>query len=340
MAVFFLDETEYNTDAGQYSITLPEAVRDEIRGTSLLIRQFLPDNMSYSLVDLSLVPPGLLSGSMIYTPKGLAGLLKECRFFHPLADVLNEYFLTMPENYELLTAVVFLYLNLTPFPTDMMSRWLTETGIAENIAERIADAVYLCRTEKEEIACLFDKFFNKLKPGVSTNTLYKDRLAQPADISEISGSEESILVYDLLTFHRIADNHKRNKYLLLDQLPATGFIVQDHRHLVLGLGITLLELSGVSESFLPELYNLIRHRTAFWERSLLSLASFIQLTGAEFAESISKSSVAASLVISPGPGQYLSVPYADIAPDYILHKPINAGIPVYLIIERQVTLKH
>ena len=333
MAGFFLNETEYNTDSSQLSITVPETIRHEIKGTSLLIRQLLPDNLSYSLVDLSLVPPGVLSGSMIYTPKGLTGLLKECRFFAPLSGLVNEYSLTKPENHELLAAVVFFFLNLISYPTDLMSLWLAETGVVKDIADRIAEAVFLCRTEKEESACLSDKFFNKVKQGSSTCTLCKNRLTQPADISEISGTEGSTLVYDLLTFYRIAGKHKGGKYLLLEQLPETGFIVQDHHHLVLGLSIMLLELSVISESVLPELFMLIRRKTVFWERSLISLGSFIQLTGAEFAESISKNAVAASLVISHGHGQYLPVPLADTAPDYTLHKPINAGIPVYLIIE-------
>ncbi len=333
MAVFFLDNSEYNIDTGQYSTTLPEAIRDKIKGTSLLIRQLLPDNLSYTLVDLSLVPPGVLSGSMIYTPKGLTGLLKECRFFAPLSGQVTEYSLTKPENHELLTAVVFFYLNLISYPTDLMSLWLAETGVVKDTADRVAEAIFMCRTEKEESACLSDKFFSKVKQGSSTCTLCKNRLIQPADISEISGTEGSTLVYDLLTFHRIADMHKGGKYLLLDRLPETGFIIQDHRHLVLGLSITLLELSGVTESVLPELFNLILRKTVLWERSLLSLGSFIQLTGAEFAESISKNAVAASLVIGHGHGQYLPLPLADTAPDYTLHKPINAGIPVYLILE-------
>ncbi|GAP44580.1 hypothetical protein TBC1_12389 [Lentimicrobium saccharophilum] len=337
MAGFFLNETEYNIDAGHHSITVPEAIRDEIKGTSLLIRQFLPDNLSYSLVDLSSAPAGLLSGSMIYTPKGLVGLLKECSFFVPLSGLVNEYSLTRPENHELLTAVVFFYLNLNPFPTDLMSLWLMETGIAKDTADRISEAVFICRTEKDESTGLSDKFFKKVNPGVSTNSFYNHRLAQPDDIPAFTGAEGLALVYDLFTFHRIADNHKGDRYLLLDQLPETGFIVQDHHHLVLGLSITLLELSVISESVLPELFNLILRKTVLWERSLLSLGSFIQLTGAEFTESISKSAITASLVISHGHGQYLPVPYADIEPDYILHKPINDGIPVYLIIKRQGT---
>lgn len=340
MTGFFLNETEYTIDAGHHSITVPEAIRDGIKGTSLQIRQLLPDILSYSLVDLSSAPAGLLSGSMIYTPKGLAGLLKECRLLGPLSGLVNEYSLTKPKNHELLTKVVFFYLNPNPFPTELMSLWLMETGIAKDTADRISDAVFMCRTEKDESTCLSDKFFQKVNPGVSTNTFYNHRLAQPDDIPAISGAEGSALVYDLLTFHRYADNHKAEKYLLLEQLPETGFIVQDHHHLVLGLSITLLELSVISESVLPELFNLIRRKTVLWERSLLSLGSFIQLTGAEFTESISKSAMAASLVISHGHGQYLPVPFADIAPDYILHKPINDGIPVYLILEFQVTSKY
>lgn len=333
MTFLLFDEKYYELNDLHSSSGL-DPFRASEQGIALRIRKLPAGRLSYTLVDLETAPREMLAGSLLYSPEGVTGLLKEHPYFQPLAGLQEKYSLTKPENRRLLLTMVFLFINPAPFSPELISGWLTEAGYPRANAGQPAMDLFNSRTEKVEDDCPFEQLFNQLPPRQGIDSGSPARLNQLDAFMAGHDFGNYSLVYDEFTFFKSAEKNREKHSLLLDQLSETGFIVMDHNHLVLGLSATLLELSAIAEVTLPETNNLIRRCFTFHERSLFSLGSLIQHAEAEFIKCITYDVSAASIVVYSGKGMFISFPLAEFLQYNNIEKPINSGIPVYLILNR------
>ncbi len=326
MSSLIVDDTPFDFDPYTGMFAGEKPFRPDCRGTSLIIssRELPVTELTFSLADISQLPPAALCGSLVYST---AGLLRKFGGKEPFISLDSEFSLSAPENIKLLPVVFFFYLNTIPFSTDLMSEWLQEEGCKADVAGNLATAIYMARVDyHEEYLIELNDLPSRAHISQSELREETEKLFSRSDFQEIS------YAYDLFTFYKTEPGTKKKDYLLTDYYPESGLLLQDHDHLVLGLGVTLLELTGMAGTMLPELCNYIRNEYFVWERSQLSLGGILQRNGRRIMDEMMKNVRGGAIFFADRHYKYSFRHLSEINPDNILERPFGQSLPIYLIL--------
>lgn len=221
--------------------------------------------------------PGSLINKLIVSPELLENALHNEEAFKPLMLEINKVSISAPNRNEL-TLLGYFYLNPTPTPVSLINRWFTDAGTEPQKASVLAELVYNARTEKGDED---PDFFREIKlhpepepKNINTNfsTHLPENLSEAFEIS--AKYARSILAFDGLSESNPGSKDQASS-ISLDLLPETGFLIEDHALMIVGLSVTITDLVRMTADKWPLFAEKLLEEVPLYLRDFYSLGRLI-----------------------------------------------------------------
>ncbi|MHC1773928.1 MAG: hypothetical protein AB9834_00810 [Lentimicrobium sp.] len=230
-----------------------------------------------SVTNPAKIPPGCLFNKLVVLPELLENALYNDQAFTPLVIEINKLSIPAP-NLNELALLGYFYLNPIPTPVSLIIRWFTDAGTEPQKALVLAEIVYNSRTGKgdedpdffREINTSPDPKTKNSSPEFSTHL--PENLTEAFEISPSSG--KSTLAYDGLG-ERNYNSKNQATFIRLDLLPETGFLIEDHALMIVGLSVTIAELVRMTAFKWPIFAEKVLEEVPLYLRDFYSLGRLI-----------------------------------------------------------------
>ena len=232
---------------------------------------------SYALTYPSILPSNCFNNRLVVLPEFLKHAISDDQIFAPLALGIRQQFVHDPALNES-TLLSYFYLNPVPSSVSLIARWFTDAGAAPERASILAKLVYIARTDKDDQDAGFIQDYEKSTgPGTDSCENGKSILI-PQCMSEafqlLIASDDSILTYDCLSQRHLI-NRGLATIIGLDCLSETGFLIEDHSLLIVGLAVAITELARLTEHRWPLFYEELLAGIPLYLRDFYSLGRLI-----------------------------------------------------------------
>ncbi|MBK6964510.1 MAG: hypothetical protein IPH20_11400 [Bacteroidales bacterium] len=223
------------------------------------------------------IAPGSLINKLIVSPELMENALHNDEAFKPLMLEISKVSISAPNRNEL-ALLGYFYLNPTPSPISLINRWFTDAGTDPQKASILAGIVYYARTEKGDEE---PDFFREIKmyPAQkieNSNPELKNYLPENlTEAFEISArNSKTILAYDGLSESNPGSKDQAS-FIRLDLLPETGFLIEDHAMMIVGLSVTIAELVRMTAVKWPLFAEKLLEEVPLYLRDFYSLGRLI-----------------------------------------------------------------
>lgn len=235
------------------------------------------DYHSYALTFTSLLPSNCLNNRLVVLPEVLKHALTEDQTFAPLALSFRQHFMNDPEPNEI-TLLSYFYLNPVPSSVSLITRWFIDSGTAPERASVLAKLVFIARTDKDDQDAGFIQDYEIRHNYESEICENEKSILLPLCMSEafnlLMASDDSFLTYDCLSQKHLNIRESATT-LRLDRLSETGFLIEDHSLLIVGLAVCITELERLSEHKWPLFYEGLLAEIPLYLRDFYSLGRLI-----------------------------------------------------------------
>lgn len=232
---------------------------------------------SFAITCPSLLPSNCLNNKLVVLPDVLISAFTDDQTFAPLVLSFRQHFMNKPEPDEL-TLLCYFYLNPVPSSVSFITRWFTDAGTAPERASVLAKLVYIARTDKDDKEVGFIEDYKRTHNHESVTSENGKSILFPQSLSE---AFNPLLVSDgsLLTYDCLSQNHPGNgesaTIIRLDRLSETGFLIEDHALLIVGLSVSITELARLTEHRWPLFYKGLLTEIPLYLRDFYSLGRMI-----------------------------------------------------------------
>jgi hypothetical protein len=232
---------------------------------------------SFALTSPQILPSGCFDNKLVVLPEVLKHAISEDQTFAPLSLALSQQMVTdlKPNEFNLLC---YFYLNPPASAVSMITRWFIDSGTEPGRALVLAQLVYIARTDNEGEEAGFIKDFGlsipkgRNTPQNGNPQLSSDNLTDVFKI--IMQSERPILAYDCLSLTE-ENAQESTTIITLNKLTETGFLIEDHALLIVGLSVSITELARLTEHRWPLFYEGLIAEIPLYLRDFYSLGRLI-----------------------------------------------------------------
>jgi hypothetical protein len=255
------------------------------------LSQFTSNNRLALLITF---PPGayfiavtspLLIGSAYLNNKILitAGVLRDSVLndgsFGPLISEVKDMPVSHLSSEEIILLCYF-YLNTMPFSISIISNYFSEVGTNPDKALLLAEAVYIARTNRDETEPWFmsqsDCINSQMSYHFIDNQLYYIPVTLDKAFTLQSEKEELQFVFDSLPVDSPA-NSKITPIVNLERINESGFLIEDHAIIIIGLSLSITELVKISEDKWPMFNMKLLSTIPLYFRDFYSLGKLINV---------------------------------------------------------------
>lgn len=231
-----------------------------------------------------------------------------------------------------LCLICYFYLNLSPFPADLMKLWLIESGTESGRATRLSDCIYLSRTEKGDTEPVF---LERQMVTINESDDPENRhtsIVYAANFSEaftfIEKNPKTPVIYTCFEadFGRTSESLS---FLSLERINDTGFLVEDHAILIIGLSVTTTEILRITAGKWPVFTGKLLYEVPPGLRDLIPLNALLKYLPNLFERLQQEAFCSLSITGIQQDGKYHTFPYESGR----IHELLTPGrelLPVYL----------
>ncbi len=223
------------------------------------------------------IPPGCLINKLVVLPELLENALFNDQAFASLALEINKLSIQFLNRNEL-ALLGYFFLNPTPTPVSLISRWFKDAGTEPKKASQLAEIVYTARTEKGNEDPVFFKEINHESSPEIENSNPEFSMYLPDNLNEafriMERIKESDLAFDGLGYSKSGSQDHR-PFIRLDLLPETGFLIEDHALMMVGLSVTITELVRMTELKWPVFAEKLLEEVPLYLRDFYSVGRLI-----------------------------------------------------------------
>lgn len=232
---------------------------------------------SLALTCPSLLPSNCLNNKLVVLPDVLISAFTDDQTFAPLALSFRQHFKNDPEPDEI-ALLSYFYLNPVPSSVSFISRWITDAGTTPERASVLARLVYIARTDKDDQDVGFIEDYKRTHNLESETCENGKSILFPLSLSEafnlLLASDHSFLTYDCLSQKHLS-NGEFAPIIGLDRLSETGFLIEDHALLIVGLAVGITELARLTENRWPLFYEGLLEEIPLYLRDFYSLGRLL-----------------------------------------------------------------
>lgn len=237
------------------------------------------DQVSYSLALTTprLLPYRCFDNRLIVLPEKLKCALTDDQAFAPLYREIRRHSISISEPDEL-SLLCYFYLNLVPSSITLINKWFINAGTQPQRASELATLVYSARTERDDKTPDFitESATTLIKENNTPEIRSLKRI--PRNLTEafnlLRESDNSILTYDSLGSEPKPDKESTT-LIELNQLAETGFLIEDHSLLILGLSVSITELARLTEHKWPLFLQVVLNEIPLYQRDFYSLGRLL-----------------------------------------------------------------
>lgn len=233
---------------------------------------------SFALTSPQLLPSSCFDNRLVVLPEVLKHAISEDQTFAPLSLALSQQMVTDLKSNEF-TLLCYFYLNPLPSSVSIITRWFIDSGTEPGRALVLAQLVYIARTDNEGEEAGFIKDFGlSIQKGRNTSQNGNPQLS-PDNLKDvfkiITQSERPLLAYDCLGLME-ENTQEPETIIAMNQLAETGFLIEDHALLIVGLSVSITELARLTEHKWPVFYERMLAEIPLYLRDFYSMARLIK----------------------------------------------------------------
>lgn len=213
-----------------------------------LIVDFSPETCQLYLANPQLINYDCLSNKTLLTPALLRESVLHEAAFSPLRVELEDESISGLKMIEI-TLLAYFYLNPLPFSISMIARWFTDSCTIPVVAGRLANAVFIARTNRDDSE---PEFLRKgkllsVKPESQGKDIQKnDHPENLAEAFELFTKVDTEFSYDCLDEHQDNGNNEKRK-INLSGIMESGYLIEDHAFIIAGLSVSITETVKLTE---------------------------------------------------------------------------------------------
>ncbi|NTW24775.1 MAG: hypothetical protein HGA37_08755, partial [Lentimicrobium sp.] len=204
-----------------------------------------PANFSSGITNPGLIHYNCLDNKFIIDSAKLFDSLHNDLCFNPLLSAITENKIAnlSPDEISLLS---YFYLNALPFSVSLITRWFSDTGTEQSKAVKLANIVFMARTDKEDQEPDFIREIERLNNSKESKSVKDDFRNIPVELKEVFElmvkKPDYKLSYDCLgDISQVAETPVHEIYL--GEIDETGFLIEDHAFIIAGLSVKVTELA-------------------------------------------------------------------------------------------------
>lgn len=294
------------------------------------------EKLKYQLIENVPQPIGFLTGKTLLSSEKTAQFLSSAEVFAPLMTAIYNVRNTLNYDSKILTLLLYFYLTDSSISVSLMAEWLQENGMNIDLAGDLSMAVYLSGIERNENPEAIEHFF-KIRRHAEDNhsASHVQKISSVEDFFlSTAVSRPARLVFDDVAPYSVEAGSIEKLLYDCQGIPETSFLVEDHKHIILGMSNTLAEAKTLCLGASPTFYDFIRLNTRLAERTYVSLHSFLVENLHDFLEFLKTNRINCNLGVI---NRQFKTEYFN--PDVFLHanqpfEVVNDHLPIFLNIEK------
>ncbi len=299
-----------------------------------LIIDFSSATDQFYLANPLLINYDCLRNKTLLTPALLRESFLHEAAFNPLRIELEDDSFSGLNTVEI-TLLTYFYLNPLPFSVSMIARWFTDIYVIPGVAERLANAVFIARTNRDQSEPEFLQKSRALLGKSQRESKEIQNNNNPVNLANTFELFEKVYTgfcYDCLDEYQDTGNNEKQK-INFSGITESGYLIEDHAIIIVGLSVIITEFVKLTELKWPAFTDALLNTVPVYLRDYYSIGRLITEKPAILLSLYNEGINSMDIIVIPKDGNQQSRKLEDEA-DCLICSVHSSAIPLFLRITK------